>query len=281
MTLKRSNSIFAVVICLLLVVVSTGSVFAQGDTGATGGIFGEYEVQPGATVEVPVEIRDVANLYAVDVEIRFDPAVVQVQDANPDAEGVQPALGMFLDAGLTLFNTVDNEAGIVRFVMTQVNPSEAKSGSGIVLVLYIQGVSEGVSDLEVSTFDLSTRGGEAIPVEPVSGTITVSGDAAEAVSAAIPVQDQGQMVAIPTVMPTAEPTESADDETAQAQSPTDAQANQVMDDEKGEAPEETNTAAGEAAAETSGFSLVKYWWVVLIVVVLVAGFGVYLWATRK
>jgi hypothetical protein len=281
MKLLRTKYIFALLIGVLLVALSAKIVFAQGGTGAQGGIFGDYEVQPGKMVEVPVEVRNVADLYAVDVEIQFDPTIVQVQDANPDAEGVQPALGMFLDAGLTLFNTVDNEAGVVRFVMTQVNPSEAKSGSGIVLVLYLQGVSDGTSDLTLTTFELSTRAGEAIPMEAIDGTITVTGDASESDSTAIPVQDQEMMVPIPTAIPTPTLTEGAEEALPPVQSTPDEQVDQAGKAASSEAQAETKATAVENASEDPGFLLLDYWWVVLIVVVIVIGFGIYLWVTRK
>lgn len=119
-----------------MIAVPLGAVFAQAGSTAQGGIFDGYAVQPGSRVEVPVEIRDVVGLYAVDLEIQFDPDMVQVEDANPAMEGVQPALGTFLEAGLALYSTVDNDAGLIQFAMTQVNPAEAKSGSGVVLILY-------------------------------------------------------------------------------------------------------------------------------------------------
>lgn len=281
MRLKQIRNLLAGIVCALLVALPTGMVFAQSGAGAQGGVFGDFEVQPGAVVEVPLEIRDVAELYAVDLELHFEPAVVQVQDANPDLEGVQPALGMFLDAGLTLFNTVDNEAGVVRFVMTQVNPSEAKSGSGVVLVLYLQGVAAGVSEMTLTSLELSTRSGEAIPVETVNGTITVAADATKAESTPIPIQDQDLLVAIPTVQPTQMPTEEPADNEGPVQSTPEEQTNPGVKEEGGEVQSPANAVESEEGLESSGFTLLNYWWVVLIVVVLAIGFGIYLWVTRK
>lgn len=249
-------------------------VFAQ-DGGATGGIFEVYEVQPGERVEVPIEIQAVEDLYAVDFEIQFDPNVVQVEDANPNVNDVQPALGTFLDAGLALYNTVDNEAGVVRFAMTQANPSEAKSGSGVVLILYFQGIAEGESDLTVTTMELATRSGEAISVETVSSTITVSAEAVARAATAIPVQDPALMVAIPTLQPTeipptATPMEAPGEE---EKADPDAASAQGTEDEEFE--------ASDPARMEAGFSLLDHWWIVAIVVILVVGFAVYLLTNKK
>jgi hypothetical protein len=91
------------------------------------GVFADLEIRWMIAWKVAVEVRDVVELYAVDLTIRFDPDVLQVEDANPDQAGVQPGLATFLDAGMTLFNTVDNETGTVRFVMSQINPAKARA----------------------------------------------------------------------------------------------------------------------------------------------------------
>lgn len=276
MTLKRCNAIL--IGFLLFALLLAPSQAASAQTGATGGIFGDYEVQPGGQIEVPVEIRDVTDLYAFDIQISYDPAVVQVEDADPNQEGIQPALGTFLDAGLTLFNGVDSENGLIRFVMTQANPSEAKSGSGVVLVLYLTGMQAGECDLEVTALELSTRMGEAIAVEPVNGRVLVTADAVANNAGSIPVQDPAEMVQIATVIPTPQPTatgdvpQAADEELAGSDA-----AGQPSED----VSSQTETSAPPADGQGAGFSLVEHWWIVLIVVGLVIGFAIFLGVTRR
>jgi hypothetical protein len=270
--------LFVGLLMAVLVAVPLQAVFGQAGADTQGGIFGEYEVQPAGRVEVPVEIRNVEGLYAIDIQIAFDPEIVQVEDADSNQAGVQPALGTFLDAGLTLFDEVDNETGLIRFVMTQANPSEAKSGSGVVLVLYLTGVREGESDLAVTILELSTRAGDAIAVAPVDGRIVVSADAVESEAASIPVQDSDLLVPIPTIIPTVAPTPSAD-ESRQAEG--DPAENAAGDQSGAEADAQSAEASDRSGASGGGFSLVEHWWIVLIVVVLVIGFGIYLAVTRK
>jgi len=272
-----------------LILLPFGAAAAQGET--QGGVFGDFEVSPGDRVEIPVEIRDVSELYAVDIEIRFDPDVIQIEDANPNLDGVQPALGTFLDAGLTLFNTVDNEQGIIQFVMTQVNPSEPKSGDGVLLILYALGIDEGESDLAVTKLEFSDRFGEAIPVEAVDGTISVSEGAAESQSTAIPVQDPTGMVQVSTQQPTPEPTTAPP-------MPSPTPAAQDEDQESGETeaaveptaegmqeevfvPVVESGSSEEIEEAQNGFMLLDYWWIVLIVVLAVIGAAVYLLVTKK
>ncbi|MBG0786725.1 MAG: hypothetical protein H0S79_16640 [Anaerolineaceae bacterium] len=268
-------------ICFILVLLSASPLqmaFGQDATTAQGGIFDDYQVQPDGRVEIPVEIRDVSDLYAVDIQIEFDPSVVQVEDADPAQDGIQPALGTFLDAGLTLFNEVDNEAGLVRFVMTQVNPSEAKSGSGVFLVLYLRGIQIGESGLDVTILELSTRAGEAIAVEPVSGSVTVSAEAAKTEATSIPVADSSLLVAVPTVIVTATPTPT--ESVAGDQGNTDVLGTENQTTEEAAASSESNNTTRQPSSG-GGFSLVEHWWIVLVAVIVVIGFGVFLWVTKK
>ena len=195
---------------LLSVIILLGGQFspASAQNSAQVGIFQAYEIQPGARVEIPIEIRNVQDLYAVDLEIHFDPRILTFEDADPQMDGIQPALGTFLDAGMVLYNTVDPEAGIIKFVMTQVNPSEPKSGSGVLIVLYAVGAAEGESTLEVVRADLSTREGIAIPSELVENSVKVAASAPEIQATPIPVQNPTSVIVIPTLTPTvAIPTE--------------------------------------------------------------------------
>jgi len=216
----RLNWKISSVITFVLLAVLCAAAPASAQQGARVGVFADLEIPLETRVEVPVEVRGVVDLYALDLTIRFDPEILQVEDADPNQAGVQPGLATFLDAGMTLFNSVDNETGTVRFVMSQINPSEPKSGDGILLVLYFVGKQAGTSELTVEKIEFSTRFGEAIAVSGVDAEIVVSAGAPEVVSTPIPVQDQGQIIVIETLMPTEIPTESAVVEEAPAAEPT-------------------------------------------------------------
>jgi len=301
MKFGRIRIIFCLIFCVILA-LPMRAVYAQAGNDARAGFFEEYEVKPGKRIEVPVEIRDVEGLYAIDLKIEFDPAILMVEDADLGKDGVQPALGTFLDAGIVLFNTVDNHDGVIHLAMTQVNPSEPKSGEGIILVLYIKGLTEGKSSLEIINLQLATRGGEEIPSEPVVGTVTVTEDAEEKESTPIPVQSPTVIVTTPEttqVRPTSTPTPTSNPTSTPTLIPTE----EISDtDEPVELPSATHTipdGTGATSAvsdeeqdqktqethlqdeEQRGFSLLQYWWIVLLVLVVALGMGVYLWATRK
>jgi len=61
-------------------------------------------------VQVAVSVWGIEELYAVDFALAFDPAVVQLADADENLPGIQAGLGTFLDPGLLLFNDADSQS---------------------------------------------------------------------------------------------------------------------------------------------------------------------------
>jgi len=243
----------------------SGYTFAQ-NAPAEVGVFDSYEVAPGATVQVPVSIRGVEGLYGVDVTLTFDPARVQVQDADAAMEGVQAALGNFLDPGLLLFNIVDNQAGTVRFTMAQYNPSEPKSGSGILLVITFSGVTPGESPLTVSAVSLSNREGEEIPSQGVNGSLVVNeGAPTQAATFPVVLQPTG-LVVLKTFTPT--PT-YAPVPTATPQ-PTSTPVLSAPASSGQELTAQSETSPTNAASTPF---LVRNWWIVLLLLLVVGLLG--------
>jgi len=276
-----SKQAFSLMLLIALILFSFDIVHAQADGTVEVGVFGNYEVLPDSHIEVPIEIRNVQDLYAIDIEIQFDPDVLLCEDAVPGTEGVQPALGTFLDAGLALFNEVDNTTGVVRFAMTQVNPSEPKSGDGAILVLYFRrSLEEGESNLIISNVELSDRGGQAIPAAGVNGRVVVTSGADVTEATSIPVQDPTHMIPIPTLELTSTPTEVLPTDTASGEMTLEGQAEESPEENLPvEQPaDEAITEVGEAETggdpvveKTEGFPILKIWWVVLV----------YLFASKK
>ena len=250
---------------------------AQSASGAEGGIFNSNAVAPGEIIEVPVEIRNVEDLYAIDIEIEFDPTILQVEDADPDTDGIQVAIGTFLDAGLVLYNAVDNDNGMIHFVMTQVNPSEGKTGSGVVLVIYTRGLNVGTSELAVTFLEPASRTGDAIPVEPYSASIEVMEGFVPVESTPIPVQDPAEAVMIPTLAPSPTPTitETVDAKVGLAENESTAQ-DPIEKSDMGSAESEAEGAPAE-----SEFNLLNYWWAILLIVAGAVSLFFYQAKTRK
>jgi LysM repeat protein len=124
------------------------------------------QIEEGGTTTADIFIDNVAGLWGAEVQLQFDPTLVQVQDANLDADGVQIEAGSFLSSDVVAENKVDNAAGIVNYAVTQKAPREPVNGSGLLATITFQGVSQGNSVPTLSVVELSTNQGQPILVTP-------------------------------------------------------------------------------------------------------------------
>ena len=179
------------------------------------------KVAAGEKVDVAVEVVQVQELYGFDVAVAFDPQVLEVVDADTDQAGVQVAQGLFLDPGFTVINSADNAAGGLHFVMTQLNPSEPKSGTGALIVVTFVGKAPGQSSvLSVVNPQLSRRDGFLMPTVATAGQIEVVSRAGPT-HTPMPAQGAGTPMAEITPEPTVpQPTALPATATAVPSSPT-------------------------------------------------------------
>ncbi len=88
----------------------------------------------GQPFEFEIYVEDIVDLWAGDVRLSFDPAIVQIVDADPDAEGIQIVLlDDFLTANFVLRKNGDNETGAIWYAATHLNgpwDHEPANGSG-------------------------------------------------------------------------------------------------------------------------------------------------------
>jgi len=269
--------LFTVIFIIIISLIGGKLTLAQA--GAEVGVFETYVVSPNGRIEVPIRIRNVQDLYAIDLEMQFDPSILSVEDADPAASGVQPALGEFLDAGLLLYNYVDLEEGIVRFAMSQVNPSEPKSGDGIILVVYFQGKAAGETELRITNSTLSDREGVEIASSGVNSIVSVETDAPIVEATSIPVQNPTGMIIVPTMGPT--PTPTVTPNVTATPMPT-ATPRSVVEEQAASNTtglmDATETIAPEDKEEPF---FQQYWWVLLVVILLAVAVAVYLLVIRK
>lgn len=148
----------SMVLSVFAFLIPSEQVRAQGTT--------TLEISPsvsttgiGQEITLTVTIEDVTNLYGYDVNLSFDPAIIQV---------LAVANGTFLAAG-SQFQSIDNVSGTVMLYNTQLNPATPKSGSGDLLTIRIVGIAEGTSPIGFVWNDLSDRNGFLIPVSGTSG----------------------------------------------------------------------------------------------------------------
>lgn len=105
----------------------------------------------GMTRSLQIQIQDVPSLIAADVYLAFDPARLQVVDADPIAPGVQISRGTFPDPtqGFVI-NAANNSLGLITYSVTLLSPTPA-SGSGLFATVAFQAVGPGSAGIEIIT----------------------------------------------------------------------------------------------------------------------------------
>ncbi|MFQ5855330.1 MAG: cohesin domain-containing protein [Anaerolineae bacterium] len=132
-------------------------------------------VSLGGVVTSAVEVVNVAGLYATEVHVRFDPAIVQVVDADAERPGVQVAPGsLFVSRNHFLaVNRVNNDAGTVDFAVSLLNPEQPIDGSGDVAAITWRAVSPGTTSVELTDVVLADQAGQPLSATLQDGGITV------------------------------------------------------------------------------------------------------------
>lgn len=120
------------------------------------------QIEGGETSTADIFIDNVTGLWGAEIQLQFDPTLVQVQDADPGTEGVQIQAGSFPSPDFVAENEVDNTAGVVNYAVTQLAPKESANGSGLLASITFQGVSQGNSVLTLSVVELTTNQGQPI-----------------------------------------------------------------------------------------------------------------------
>ncbi len=123
------------------------------------------EVGKGQVETLQILLVNAQNVYGIDLQARFGPAVVEVVDADPKQDGVQMFPGDFLKPDFVVRNTADNKAGNLHYVVTQLNPTPPANGEGVILSIQFLGKAAGVKTaLTFVSVQIADRRGVKPPV---------------------------------------------------------------------------------------------------------------------
>jgi hypothetical protein len=128
------------------------------------------------TTSVNIVISDVNRLYAADVRLTFDPALLAVQDANSSQSGVQIELGPMLTSGgyYLQSNAANNLSGTIVLVITQLNPALPVTGTGVLArVTFLSQQTAGASPIHFSSVGLADNLGGLISATAQDGSIVI------------------------------------------------------------------------------------------------------------
>lgn len=113
-----------------VILLFIGSSLASAQEGARVYLQPVDSTDSHLTVDIMAD--NVTDMYGAEVQLTYDPAVISVQDANPNQEGIQIEAGNLLpaDKGFVVANKVNESEGTIIFALTLLNPAPPVTGSG-------------------------------------------------------------------------------------------------------------------------------------------------------
>jgi len=157
---------------------------------------GTVSLGVGETATVQIWADGVGGVNLLSLEVKFDPALVQMVDADPAAEGIQAAPGDLM--GVVLENRVEGDRLIYQ---ATVQPGAAVKDAGILVSLMLRGVASGTAVLQIGHAAAQDAAGNPVMVDTLSdGLVTVGGTASQ------PTEEQPPPVAETPILPAPTPT---------------------------------------------------------------------------
>ena len=131
------------------------------------------ELEVGESLVITVEIRRVENLMGAEVHVQFDPHFLQVEDAEPDTEGVEVAHGEFLKPDFIAINAGDNETGRIDYAIAQMPPLAPVEGSGDICRVQMKALASGTTGVTLTSVVLADPAGQQIPAIMLYDTLDI------------------------------------------------------------------------------------------------------------
>jgi len=167
--MRRYVSLF---VCAVLLCVLIPSPAAAQIPRPSLGFWPGFRFLPvGQIAEIQVRASAVVNLYGCEVEVRYDPAALEVQDADPNTDGIQVVVGEVF-GGRTAFvalNEVDAGAGVIRFAATLLEPASPIQGSATLMRVRFKALAPGPTMLRFGRVILVDVGTHVIDARLVDG----------------------------------------------------------------------------------------------------------------
>jgi hypothetical protein len=134
------------------------------------------EATVGQEFTMDLRAESIGDLYGLDTTIRFDPAILEVVDADSGASGVQVSPGDWLPSTTyVVINTADNASGQIRFAATLKNPDPPLNGSGDLVSIRFRAKAAGSTPVWLAALKLVNSDAVVIPATHADGQVTVSG----------------------------------------------------------------------------------------------------------
>jgi len=137
-----------------------------------------------------VTVRGLSGLVGVELEINYDPQIVQVVDFDSNKTGVQIEAGSAFPSGSSFVvqNSVDTSAGIISFAATLLG--DQISSDANLIVIHWKPQKNGSSIIKLNKVSLADKNGNSLTATSQTGTVEVNVTCQASVSGTVILQGQ-------------------------------------------------------------------------------------------
>ncbi|NUM44489.1 MAG: hypothetical protein HUU38_07250 [Anaerolineales bacterium] len=128
-------------------------------------------VNPGETITVAIQLAQISDAFGIELEMTYDPAIVQIVDSDPGTSGVQINAGACPAPDFVIQNTAYNITGTLNYAVTQFTLPGCTGGT--VAEVTFQGLANGTSAFTFATSLIADSGGISVTHTAQSGLIIV------------------------------------------------------------------------------------------------------------
>jgi LysM repeat protein len=128
----------------------------------------------GETRLVQVWLDNVDRLHSIELHVSFEPRYVRIEDADPNATGVQIGAGVMPMATEVTKNEVDNAAGHIVYQVAQA-PGNPARGSGMVASFVVRALADGGCPLQFGAVELRDAQGQPLPAPQQTHGLVIVG----------------------------------------------------------------------------------------------------------
>ncbi|HNB51511.1 MAG TPA: cohesin domain-containing protein, partial [Anaerolineales bacterium] len=128
-------------------------------------------INPGETVTVTIDLAQAGSAFGIELEMTYDPAILQIVDADSGSSGTQITPGTCPAPDFIIQNTAYNLTGTVDYAVTQL--SLPGCAGGAVAQIAFQGLAPGNSAICFASSLIADSNGITITHTTQSGQINV------------------------------------------------------------------------------------------------------------
>jgi hypothetical protein len=132
------------------------------------------ELATGDVATLDIRVENVAHMAGAEVHLTYDPALLEVVDADPATEGVQIAHGDFLSPDFVVQNGADQLGGTLDYAIACMPLDKAVSGDGVLARITFRALAGGEASVAIQSALLADSQGQMIAVETGSSQAVVS-----------------------------------------------------------------------------------------------------------